>query len=331
MNRGQVAFEATNREGGRASFLAFLDGVRKEIDEWMGKHIALRAGGDRELADHFRGGKRLRGGTVLLLYEALSDGDGGRGMALDLAAAIELAHAVSLMIDDVLDGDRIRRDAPSLPATRGPHLTILEAVRMLSVPYSLAGPHGTAVISHLAATHELMVSGALAELQRSDQGKKVPYARLISMKSGSLFELAARFGALAAGCCEEKAALAGAYGNTLGTVHQFADDIVDLRDALSAGREVRGSEGLLFQWAVREPGERRRAIDHGALGREAESELDSELQVHVRRAERAALKLSSSVGRCGGRRSTGTFLPIMLSAPFEIASAMISSRPYGRK
>lgn len=305
-------------------FMDFLDRSRPEIDARIDEHIAQVSGGDRGLEDHFHGGKRLRAGTVLLVYESLSDDRKGRDMAMDLAAAVEIAHGTSLMIDDMLDGDRVRRGTATFHALRGPTRTMLEAVRLLAVPYSLAAPHGSTAVGNLARTHEEMVRGSLIELDPAGPGAGVAaYDRLISLKSGGLFELAARFGALAAGCCEEKAGLVGAYGSGLGTVHQFSDDIADLRGALQAGREVTGSESLLFRCTVRDAQERKSAADRCVLPEDVESRLIKELQLRVRRAERAAIKMVGTVGRCGGRRSISPFLPILRSAPYEIARLMI--------
>jgi geranylgeranyl pyrophosphate synthase len=302
-----------------------LERAREEVDRRVARRIAQIS--DSETAEHFRGGKRLRAGTALLLYEALSSGDRGRDMAIDLASAVEFAHGISLMIDDVLDGDTVRRGETALQARKGTSRTVLEAVGLLAVPYSLASPHGYACTSRLAAAHEEMVRGALVELDPpGPRAGMAAYDRLISMKSGGLFALAARFGAMAAGCCDEKASLAETYGGSLGTVHQLSDDIVDLRSALSLHRTVTGSEAHLFRCVATDPEARSRTIDRGMLSEEAEAELARELRSRVQRAERAARKLAGSVGRCGGRTLMNAHLPIMLSAPFEIAGIMMSGR-----
>jgi hypothetical protein len=314
------------QEVGTGSFMDFLERSRKEVDLRIDDRIAAITGGDSIIGDHFHGGKRLRAGTALLTFEALSDGGKGKEMVLDLAAAVEIAHGISLMIDDVLDGDQTRRGVATMHVEKGAPVTMLEAVRMLSIPYSLAAHHSGPVVSHLSNVHEEMVRGAMSEIGSGGTCRSmVSYDRLISMKSGGLFELAARFGALAAGCCEEKASLAGAYGSGLGTVHQFSDDVADLRGALSAGRMIAGSEACLFRLVVEDAEERRKAIGRGRLSDDAERQLERELELRVRRAERAALRIESAIGRCGGRGSMELYLPTMLSAPGEIARQMMPS------
>ena len=62
------------------------------------------------------GGKRLRGVLTILVCEAL----GGKAEdALDAAAAVEIAHAASLDLDDIVDLDEIRRGKPATWIVKG--------------------------------------------------------------------------------------------------------------------------------------------------------------------------------------------------------------------
>ncbi|MGP9539993.1 polyprenyl synthetase family protein [Brachybacterium sp. AOP43-C2-M15] len=78
---------------------------------------ALAVEDHRELWDALRrateGGKRLRPALLLSAHRAL----GGRRdeAAIAVGAAIELLHTAFVVQDDVIDGDQMRRGAPSLP------------------------------------------------------------------------------------------------------------------------------------------------------------------------------------------------------------------------
>jgi hypothetical protein len=172
-----------------------------------------------------------------------------------------------------------------------------------------------------------MVKGALMELDSEMlKGGKAGYERLISMKSGRLFELAAEFGALSAGCCEEKITLAGKYGNCLGRALQLADDIADLKSALAWERSIEvGSEACLFRSVVEEAEQRHRNQERGALDPSTEGRLERELSTQVREAQMAARRLAEVVGRCGGRKGIRSALPVLLSAPREVAELMLTS------
>jgi hypothetical protein len=79
----------------------------------------------------------------------------------------------------------------------------------------------------------------------------------------------------------------------------------------------------LFGLVVEDAEERQKAISRGCLSKDTERELDRELELRVRRAGRAALRIESKIGRCGGRESMDLYLPTMLSAPGEIARQMM--------
>ncbi len=49
----------------------------------------------------------------MLIQETFGRETGGE-MALDLASAVEIAHAASLIVDDMLDDDNIRHGMPAL-------------------------------------------------------------------------------------------------------------------------------------------------------------------------------------------------------------------------
>jgi geranylgeranyl diphosphate synthase type II len=66
------------------------------------------------LADASEGGRRFRPALLLTAHEAL--GGTRHEAALQVAAAVEILHTAFVVQDDVIDGDQVRRGAPSLPA-----------------------------------------------------------------------------------------------------------------------------------------------------------------------------------------------------------------------
>src|SRR5207253_1480183 len=92
-----------------------LEAWRDPIEKTINK--TLKANFDRREANQiikymFRtGGKRCRPLLVVLSAEAL----GGRPEeALEAAAAIEIIHAATLVFDDMIDKDQVRRGAPTI-------------------------------------------------------------------------------------------------------------------------------------------------------------------------------------------------------------------------
>ncbi|MCE5339353.1 MAG: polyprenyl synthetase family protein [Methanomicrobiaceae archaeon] len=194
-------------------------------------------------------GKRMRAGLLLCIHTALARAAAPTRQALDLACAVELAHAASLILDDMLDGDTVRRGVPSLHLTRGEGRAILDAVGILALPYALAAPYGTRYVTMLASTQQSMVRGVAWEMLGEARLPVVElYDAIITRKTGCLFSLAAAWGAMAAGGDDGIVAMFADYGLSAGKAMQIADDITDLH-ALAAGvRGCRpGSEALLLR------------------------------------------------------------------------------------
>jgi len=66
------------------------------------------------LADATEGGRRFRPALLLSAHDAL--GGARQDAAIQVAAAVEILHTAFVVQDDVIDGDQVRRGAPTLPA-----------------------------------------------------------------------------------------------------------------------------------------------------------------------------------------------------------------------
>ena len=194
-------------------------------------------------------GKRMRAGLLLRIHAGLTRATVPTRQALDLACAVELAHAASLILDDMLDGDTVRRGGPTLHLTRGEGRAVLDAVGVLALPYILAAPYGAGYVTMLASAQQRMARGVAWEMLG---GPEFPAAELydaiVARKTGCLFSLAAAWGAMAAG--EEKVVVAAFadFGLSAGKAMQIADDIADLyAPAAGIGDTRPGSEALLLR------------------------------------------------------------------------------------
>lgn len=219
------------------------------------------------------GGKRLRGGLVCLLNDALG---GSPAAALPRALAVECVHAASLIHDDLVDGDVSRRDRPATWTTQGPRRAVLLGDLMFATALQRMTELGRDDGLALADAIATMANGAYQEpLAHSElaacsdaQGARL-YPELLYLKTGILFGTAARMGALAAGRAAPVAALAFEYGARIGEAYQVADDLQDgaeipgpLRGEMVAAIESRLQQAM--DAADRLPGG-----DHKALLRAA--------------------------------------------------------------
>jgi geranylgeranyl pyrophosphate synthase len=230
----QSAFEIDDR----SALVTLLD---KEVDD-----AALTLPDDIRVAPHFwqkalfepldealrRPGKEFRGRLAEISW-ALA---GGRGpLPLAISAAVEALHLGSLIVDDIEDGSLSRRGGQALHVRVGLPLALnagnwlyfwpsalleraeFEPARLLALKAAL----DRAVLRcHYGQALDLSVR--VAELRQAEV-KDLVYGTT-RLKTGSLFELSAELGALAAGAPAEVVRVLAELGRDLGVALQMLDD-----------------------------------------------------------------------------------------------------------
>lgn len=195
------------------------------------------------------GGKRLRPILCVTAYTACgglrSDG------VYDLACALEMIHAYSLMHDDLpcMDDAELRRGRPTTHIAHGEAVTTragaalipLAAIQALRAARALGCEEETSrlVASLLmqAAGAGGMVGGQWVDLLGEGQAFGPDELNALHrMKTGALLAASLEIGAVAAGASEEVRAGLLEYGRAIGLAFQIADDILDA----TASAEVLG-------------------------------------------------------------------------------------------
>jgi farnesyl diphosphate synthase len=194
-------------------------------------------------------GKRLR--PLLVLASAHLFGVAQRS-ALQVAAAIEMVHAYSLIHDDLpaMDDSDLRRGRPTCHKEFDEATAILAGDGLLTLAFAvLADPdtHGDAAVrSELVAALAAaagpagMVGGQMIDLIAETTPLDIgAITRLQRMKTGALIAFACEAGAiLAKAPLELRTALRG-YAHDLGLAFQIADDLLDVEgDAAETGKPV---------------------------------------------------------------------------------------------
>lgn len=184
------------------------------------------------------GGKRLRPLLLVTAYEE----SGGTGAADELACAVELLHAYSLMHDDLpcMDDAPLRRGRPSCHAAHGVAATVAAGAALIPAAASCAyegarraGARDAAARAVARRILEAAGAGGMVGGQALDlaaEGRALSEARLAELhelKTGSLIAASLAAGALAAGA---RAAVVDAlerYGKAVGLAFQVMDDLLD--------------------------------------------------------------------------------------------------------
>lgn len=182
----------------------------------------------------FAPSKRVR--AVLTLLSA--DVCGGAGRALPAAAAIELVHAASLILDDLpaLDNADLRRGRPSNHVAHGEAMALMAAFNLFNMAFATIAnaydPPLTRKLTALLASSvgsEGLIGGEVEDLLATETALSFEALELIHRsKTGALFVAAATAGALTAGARADAVAALGAYAKNLGLAFQIIDDLLDV-------------------------------------------------------------------------------------------------------
>lgn len=158
-------------------------------------------------------------------------------------AAVQLAHEASLLHDDVIDGAATRRSVPTLAASRGIAVALVEGDHLLTTGYRLAAATGSLQFT-AAYTHAVERTVAGEKLQGRVAGLTLDdaaYRRIVGMKSGELLgcALAAAPLVTGAGCADAWYVL----GRRIGTLYQMLDDLLDYCPGAATGKPSLGDYG----------------------------------------------------------------------------------------
>lgn len=229
-----------------------------------------------------RPGKRVRARLTLALADSLAV---PRSQGVTLAAAIELLHNASLVLDDVQDHDEMRRGQASVWRAFGRGQAINLGTFLIAQSFTMASVlPGVAPL--FARTLREATAGQSAEM---DFQHAIPtlsaYEKMAEAKTGALFALAARSVAVLARLSTELADSAGHAFARLGAAYQVQDDLADalgLKGRARPGLDLREGKAnaiVLFHLALR-PGGTATILDflREPAARSDDALLDSWLQ-----------------------------------------------------
>jgi geranylgeranyl diphosphate synthase type I len=177
------------------------------------------------------GGKGIRPALALLGTEAVG---ASADVGIPGAAAVELVHNYSLIIDDVIDADTERHHRPTVWTLFGVSQAIMtgEALQVLAHQVLLDAPSevGAAASAALAEATVTMITGQSDDI--AFEGRcQVTVDQCIAMslaKTGALLGCAASIGAILAGADADAVTALRAYGLHLGLAFQAVDDLLGI-------------------------------------------------------------------------------------------------------
>ena len=179
------------------------------------------------------GGKRLRAILPRLVGEAIGGENDGH---YTLGASIEIIHNFTLIHDDIIDQDPIRRGLDAVHVAYDDATAINAGDAMLAIGFeTLAESENIpqASLSKLIIAIGEMVR-KVADGQQEDiefEEREIvteeEYIAMIAGKTSAMFETCARTGAILAGADSEKIENMAKWGMNLGLCFQLMDDLID--------------------------------------------------------------------------------------------------------
>ncbi len=238
-------------------FSAYTENARLEIDAALERYTDFDSDCPARLRDAIKHSllapcKRLR--PLLVLMSAETCGS-DREAAMPAACAVEMVHTYSLIHDDLpaMDDDDLRRGRPTCHAKYGEAMGILAGDALLTKAFEILasdlrdGSVAAACCAELAkaAGASGMVGGQVDDLAAEFQEADIEQLeRIHRRKTGAMFLVSLRLGALVAGADGEQLAALEAYGSKLGLAFQIADDLLDVGgDEVAMGKRIGKDSG----------------------------------------------------------------------------------------
>jgi len=175
-------------------------------------------------------GKRIRPIILVLASESLGNVDDNTFLA---SCAVEFLHMESIIHDDIIDNETLRRRKDPFHIKYGYNTSILTGDFVLGLILAISSRLNNARITKdLATTAMLMSEGEMIEgrLETSEDVTFDDYLKVIEYKTATAFEVAARIGAIIANGTEEQIEALTEYGKNIGIAYQIRDDLLDWKN-----------------------------------------------------------------------------------------------------
>ena len=199
-------------------------------------------------------GKRFRPLLTLLTAEAFG---APISRALDVACAMEMVHAASLVLDDLpsMDDARLRRGRPTTHRVYGEADAILASVGLLTEAFAvIAQAEGlspkdrvelVAALTQAVGFSGLVAGQALDLAERNRPRTVAEIDQLNHLKTGVLMMAAAEAGARVGGASAAARRELGEFARRIGLAFQIRDDLIDAEDGGEhVGKDVGKDAGM---------------------------------------------------------------------------------------
>ena len=211
------------------------------------------------------GGKRMRATLPWLVGKAVGDTHAG---LLDIGAAIETVHNFTLVHDDIMDDDELRRGRNAVHVEYGMPTAINAGDAMLAIAFerlvqaeNLEPTDVAPLVNRIAWMVRRVSEGQQLDIEFEDrlEVSEADYLEMIEGKTAVMFWICAEIGARISGADEATVECMASWGKALGMCFQLMDDVIDvLSDSETLGKPAgsdiaQGKRTLMIIHALRQP------------------------------------------------------------------------------
>jgi geranylgeranyl diphosphate synthase type I len=263
---GDITHMLPNAEG--ADLLTSIMEVKPLIEQRI--ETSLRASRHERLGNAMMhliegGGKRMRATLPWLIAKAVGESHSG---LLDIGAAIETVHNFTLVHDDIMDDDELRRGRNAVHVEYGMPTAINAGDAMLAIAFerlvqaeNLAPGDVAPLVNRIAWMVRRVSEGQQLDIEFEDRlnVSEEDYLEMIEGKTAVMFLICAEIGARISGADEETVQLMADWGKAVGLCFQLMDDVIDvLSDSATLGKPAgsdiaQGKRTLMVIHALRQP------------------------------------------------------------------------------
>lgn len=193
------------------------------------------------------GGKRLRPAVLILVAEALGS---NVESVLPAAVAVELVHNFTLVHDDIMDRDDVRRGMPAVHVKWGEAGAILAGDTLYSKAFEILARIDNEpekilkCMGVLSKTCTEICEGQWMDMdfETRDRVEEAEYLEMVEKKTSVLYAAAAKIGAILGGASDELAEAFSEFGRLIGVGFQMYDDFLDMTAPEEVLGKVHGSD-----------------------------------------------------------------------------------------
>ena len=234
------------------------------------------------------GGKRIRPAVTLLIFRACG-GSNVRDI-VDVAVALELIHSASLLHDDIIDGNQVRRGRASARRKFGVAETLVTGDFLFSRAFQICGRFDERLIHWAADACIALTEGEIMQgrFRHNPAVTYDDYLEIIARKTAALFEVGARTAAYLAAADDGVVDALARCGHHVGLTFQMIDDLLDVTATEATlgkpvGLDIRdGNPSLPLVLAIADDDEVRRQFGRPELS-------DAEVDAVLNRLRRSAV------------------------------------------